>query len=132
MIATNWIDEAEALAKAATPGPWAQNGPEHAAHQVYTTGLEAMDDWMVALTMEPKDAAHIAYWHPERVRKVLAALRAYRALLRSAETLDANWEETYTDTVPSSRVWATNEDTALQLRATIDHVRGELKALEEP
>ena len=72
----SWIDEAEELALAATPGPWVTNGrfvdapPRGQVAEINDVKENCLDN-----------AAHIANWSPDRALKVLAVLRAASELV---------------------------------------------------
>jgi len=82
----SWIDEAEKLALAATPGPWKKgvamphvHGPDCCVAKC-GDDHPMQDEWRASLPRWTADARHIANWSPDRVLKVLAALRALRVL----------------------------------------------------
>ena len=78
----SWIDEAEKLALAATPGPWKKgvamphvHGPDCCVAKC-GDDHPMQDEWRASLPRWTADARHIANWSPDRVLKVLAVLRA--------------------------------------------------------
>lgn len=80
---TAWLDEREREARAATPGPWAQNEPDELAHQVYkdhADGPSVLSYEGLALTNYRRDATHIAAWSPDTALRVLRVLRAAQAI----------------------------------------------------
>ena len=73
------LDELEALARAATPGPWVVQQPEVGSpFYIDTHTSEDGPEPVVASPMLAalRDAAYIAAWSPERILALVAVARA--------------------------------------------------------
>lgn len=77
----NWLDEAEAKAKATDSGGWTSD-----CQFVYEAMAQPeIDGWSICECYDADLAAHIAAWSPDRVLKVVAALRAAETLLSKCD-----------------------------------------------
>jgi hypothetical protein len=77
------LDEDEAMAKAATPGPWVPAGADDCwfvtstTHGLVTTGCnETPGDGMLFIERDKRDARHVARHDPAQVLRDVAAKRA--------------------------------------------------------
>lgn len=84
------LDALEAVANAATPGPWlaADEAPEWtAAQRVFAPELGDEQDDTICEAVEYKDAEHIATFDPPAVLALIARVRAAEATIERVREL---------------------------------------------
>ena len=115
------LDRLEAVAKAATPGPWSVWRHDDARLRFVSDGKENLAD-----EVEPKDAAHIAAFDPPTVLALIAAARDNEEHRARSMLLD----EAQADNARLVRMLAKRVAALAVVKAERDELRPELDQLD--
>jgi hypothetical protein len=118
------LDEMEALAKAAREGPWMQNDPAPYWNQVYRVPDDITAQGLVALCIEPDDAAFIAACR-EWVPKAVATLRKVATLVHHVEKLSPLYADLTQEPDGALEHWLLIGALLPESRDALDAVEGE-------